>query len=61
MSSAHLPVSVSNLAGIIQSLEVYEAFNGNTTEVEVLFDWLREDGRGPRGILFDVSPSTPAM
>ncbi|KAG8938197.1 hypothetical protein FRC04_009254 [Tulasnella sp. 424] len=54
MSSAHLPVAVSNLTGMIQSLEVYDAFNGNTTEVELLFDWLREDGRGPRGILLSM-------
>ncbi|KIO20598.1 hypothetical protein M407DRAFT_134858 [Tulasnella calospora MUT 4182] len=54
MSSAHLPVAVSNLSGMIQSLEVYEAFSGNTTEVELLFDWLRDDGRGPRGILLSM-------
>ncbi|KAG9017041.1 hypothetical protein FRB90_001979 [Tulasnella sp. 427] len=54
MSSAHLPVAVSNLTGMIQSLDVYDAFNGNTTEVELLFDWLREDGRGPRGILLSM-------
>lgn len=79
LSSAQLPVAVSNLTGIIQSQEVYEAFYGNTTEViayfqilsratihlyywfasqvEILFDWLREDGRGPRGMLLDVRAS----
>ncbi|KAG8873476.1 hypothetical protein FRB97_006725 [Tulasnella sp. 331] len=54
MSSAMLPVAVSNLTGIIQSQDVYEAFLGNATEVEVLFDWLRDDGRGPRGMLLDM-------
>ncbi|KAG9025798.1 hypothetical protein FRB95_009772 [Tulasnella sp. JGI-2019a] len=54
MGSALLPVAVSNLTGIIQSQDVYEAFSGNAIEVEVLFDWLREDGRGPRGMLLDM-------
>jgi len=48
---------MGSLAGIIQSGEVYEAFNGNSIEVEALFDWLRDDGRGPRGILLDVGSS----
>ncbi|KIO18632.1 hypothetical protein M407DRAFT_31708 [Tulasnella calospora MUT 4182] len=63
MSSAHLPVAVSNLSGMIQSLEVYEAFSGNTTEVELLFDWLRDDGRGPRGILlsFGLHPTASKL
>ncbi|KAG8899123.1 hypothetical protein FRB99_006913 [Tulasnella sp. 403] len=54
LSSAHLRPANSNLLGLIQFPGVYEAFSHNLVEVDVLFDWLREDGRGPRGILLDM-------
>ncbi|KAG8933821.1 hypothetical protein FRC02_011143 [Tulasnella sp. 418] len=54
IQNANLPVSISSLSGLIQSGDIYDAFNGNAVEVDVLFDWLREDGRGPRGMLFEI-------
>lgn len=41
--------------GMIESGKVYEVFNGNSIEVEILFDYLREAEISPNMIYLDVS------
>ena len=39
LSSAHL-LGMSDVSNLIQSTEVYECFNGNAVEVEIMLDYL---------------------
>ena len=40
---------------MIENGKVYEVFNGNAIEVEILFDYLREAEISPNMIYLDVS------
>ncbi|KAG8747609.1 hypothetical protein FRC10_000151 [Ceratobasidium sp. 414] len=44
----------NNLQGLIENGKVYEVFNGNTIEVEIMFDYLREAEISPNMIYLDI-------
>jgi E3 ubiquitin-protein ligase CHFR len=51
------PEGMLDLAGLIQSLEVYECFDGNTVEVDILLDYLIRRQISPKHIYREVRPS----
>ncbi|QRW15192.1 RING finger protein [Ceratobasidium sp. AG-Ba] len=50
----------SSLQGLIEDGKVYEAFNGNAIEVEIMFDYLREAEISPHMIYLDIVDHTLA-
>ncbi|KAG9095906.1 hypothetical protein FRC06_009294, partial [Ceratobasidium sp. 370] len=44
----------NNLQGLIENGKVYEVFHGNTIEVEIMFDYLREAEISPNMIYLDI-------
>ncbi|KAG8770716.1 hypothetical protein FRC12_004092 [Ceratobasidium sp. 428] len=44
----------NSLQGLIENGKVYEAFNGNAIEVEIMFDYLREAEISPNMIYLDI-------
>lgn len=49
------PHNMSTHADLIQSAEVYECFDGNTVEVEIMLEYLDAQGISPRHIYREVS------
>ncbi|KAF5338926.1 hypothetical protein D9611_008728 [Ephemerocybe angulata] len=62
-SAAPLPMQhphgFTNIPDLIESAEIYDSFEGNTYEVELVFDYLRNNNVAPRNIYRSASPSTP--
>jgi hypothetical protein len=56
LSSAH-PHGMSDIGDLIQSTEVYECFDGNAVEVEIMLDYLGTQHISPRHIYGEVSVS----
>lgn len=50
------PHGLSNHLDMIQSADVYDCFNGNTFEVEIMLEYIEAQGMGPRHIYRDVGP-----
>jgi E3 ubiquitin-protein ligase CHFR len=48
----------SDLGDLIQAADIYECFEGNTVEVEILFDYLTENNITPKEIYQEV-PTSP--
>lgn len=59
LSSAH-PHGMSDIGDLIQSTEVYECFDGNAVEVEIMLDYLGTQRISPRHIYGEVSFSVSA-
>ena len=58
MRSSRLPQAINTLSGLLEqhSEAIWEAFNFNEVEVEVLLDWLRDGRRGSiRNVYQEVS------
>lgn len=51
---AQQPHGLSDVGDLIQSTEVYECFDSNTIEVDIMLDYLTEHGLRPREIYCDV-------
>lgn len=45
---------MSDIGDLIQSPDVYECFEGNTVEVEIMFDYITAQGLSPRHIYREV-------
>jgi Cysteine rich domain with multizinc binding regions len=56
LASAH-PHGMSDISDLIQSTEVYECFDGNAVEVEIMLDYLVTQHILPRHIYGQVSVS----
>jgi E3 ubiquitin-protein ligase CHFR len=56
LASAH-PQGMSDISDLIQSTEVYECFDGNAVEVEIMLDYLGTQHISPRHIYGEVSVS----
>ncbi len=56
LASAH-PHGMSDIGDLIQSTEVYECFDGNAVEVEIMLDYLGTQHISPRHIYGEVSVS----
>ena len=56
LASAH-PHGMSDISDLIQSTEVYECFDGNAVEVEIMLDYLGNQQISPRHIYGEVSLS----
>jgi E3 ubiquitin-protein ligase CHFR len=52
--SAQEPHSLTDLGDFVQSTEIYECFEGNSHEVEILLDYLASQGISPRHILNEI-------
>lgn len=48
---------LSDLGDLIQCGEVYDIFDGNTVEVDIMFDYLTAQGLTPRHIYREVRPA----
>lgn len=46
---------MSDISDLIQSTEVYECFDGNTVEVEIMLDYLGNQHISPRHIYGEVN------
>lgn len=57
LQSQHLN-GFSDLGDLIQAADIYECFEGNTVEVEILFDYLTENNITPKEIYQEV-PTSP--
>ncbi len=57
LASAH-PQGMSDISDLIQSTEVYECFDGNAVEVDIMLDYLGTQHISPRHIYGDVSVSS---
>ncbi|KIL67897.1 hypothetical protein M378DRAFT_177137 [Amanita muscaria Koide BX008] len=53
LASQH-PHNLSDIGDLIQSSEVYECFDGNTVEVEIMFDYLTAQRLTPRHIYREI-------
>lgn len=51
---AQHPHNLSDIGDLIQSSEVYDCFDGNTVEVEIMFDYLTAQRLSPRHIYREV-------
>ena len=49
---------MSDISDLIQSTEVYECFDGNAVEVDIMLDYLGTQHISPRHIYGDVSVSS---
>lgn len=49
------PHGFTDIGDLIQSSDVYECFNSNTVEVEIMLDYITAQGLSPRHIYRDVS------
>lgn len=56
LHSQHLN-GFSDLGDLIQAADIYECFEGNTIEVEILFDYLTEHNMAPKQIYQEVRVS----
>jgi E3 ubiquitin-protein ligase CHFR len=56
LTGAH-PHGMSDIGDLIQSTEVYECFDGNAVEVEIMLDYLGTQHISPRHIYGEVSLS----
>ena len=56
LASAH-PHGMSDISDLIQSTEVYECFDGNAVEVEIMLDYLGIQHISPRHIYAQVNSS----
>ena len=54
LANAH-PHGMSDISDLIQSTEVYECFDGNTVEVEIMLDYLGNQHISPRHIYGEVN------
>lgn len=52
--------SLNDLGDLIQCGEVYDIFDGNTVEVDIMFDYLTSQGLTPRHIYREVSVGLPS-
>lgn len=52
--SLQLPHGLTNISDLIESAEVYECFDGNNYEVDILFDYLRSRNKTPRNIYREI-------
>lgn len=52
------PHGFSDLSDLIQCGEVYDCFDGNTVEVDIMLDYLTAQGLSPRHIYREVRPTT---
>lgn len=52
--SQHLH-GLADISDLIQCGEIYEIFDGNTVEVDIMFDYLQAQGLTPRHIYREVS------
>lgn len=50
----------SDLGDLIQAPDIYECFDGNAIEVEILFDYLTEHRVAPKQIYQEVCISRPS-
>ena len=50
------PHGMSDIGDLIQSSEVYECFDSNTVEVEIMLDYLTTQRLTPRHIYREVKP-----
>lgn len=48
------PHNMSTHSDLIQSTEVYESFDGNTVEVEIMLEYIDAQGMSPRQIYREV-------
>lgn len=48
------PHNMGNLPDMIQSADVYDCFDGNTVEVELMLEYLEAQGMSPRYIYREV-------
>ncbi|EAU85893.1 hypothetical protein CC1G_02916 [Coprinopsis cinerea okayama7 len=55
------PQGLANVGDLIESAEVYESFDGNTYEVDILFDYLRTQNKLPRQIYREIITHTLAQ
>ena len=58
LRSQHLN-GLSDLGDLIQAPDIYECFEGNTVEVDILFDYLTENPMTPKEIYQEVRVSFP--
>ena len=56
LTNAH-PHGMSDIGDLIQSTEVYECFDGNAVEVEIMLDYLGTQNISPRHIYGEVNSS----
>jgi E3 ubiquitin-protein ligase CHFR len=49
------PHNMAALADLIQSADVYDCFDGNTVEVEIMLEYLEAQGLTPRHIYREVA------
>jgi E3 ubiquitin-protein ligase CHFR len=56
LANAH-PHGMSDISDLIQSTEVYECFDGNAVEVEIMLDYLGTQNISPRQIYCEASPT----
>lgn len=49
------PHNMAALADLIQSPDVYDCFDGNTVEVEIMLEYLEAQGLTPRHIYREVA------
>lgn len=60
-SAVHLtmqnPHGFAQIHDLIESSEIYDSFEGNTYEVELVFDYLRAQELSPKQIYRAVSPT----
>ncbi|KDQ21009.1 hypothetical protein BOTBODRAFT_27022 [Botryobasidium botryosum FD-172 SS1] len=52
--SSHLLPSLSAPGGLLENDEIYSVFRRNYIEVDILLDWLREEGRPARGVYLEI-------
>ncbi|KAG8712909.1 hypothetical protein FRC09_019322, partial [Ceratobasidium sp. 395] len=53
-TSSRCDMCTTGFCGLIENGKVYEAFNGNAIEVEIMFDYLREAEISPNMIYLDI-------